>query len=44
VNWPLVDVLKTFGGMRIEDDLVVGTSHHDNLTRAYLTAGGGKVG
>lgn len=36
VNWPLVDELKKFGGVRIEDDLVVGARGTENLTREFL--------
>lgn len=41
VNWPLVDELLPFGGVRIEDDLHVGAAHVDNLTRTVLPQGGG---
>lgn len=46
VDWKLVDALTPFGGIRIEDDVVVtgaganGTGV-DNLTRAVLPEGGG---
>jgi Xaa-Pro dipeptidase len=33
VNWTLVDTLAACGGIRIEDDVVVTASGHDNLTR-----------
>jgi Xaa-Pro dipeptidase len=33
VNWTLVDTLSACGGIRIEDDVVVTASGHDNLTR-----------
>lgn len=33
VNWTLVDTLRTYGGIRIEDDVVVTASGHENLTR-----------
>jgi Xaa-Pro dipeptidase len=47
VDWSLVDALAPFGGIRIEDDVVVtgGTEGGaiDNLTRAVLPEGGGAV-
>jgi Xaa-Pro dipeptidase len=46
VQWNLVDALTPFGGVRIEDDLViVGTTRGDarNLTREHLSRGGGPV-
>jgi Xaa-Pro dipeptidase len=33
VNWPKVDAFRKFGGIRIEDDLVVTEDGRDNLTR-----------
>lgn len=38
VDWQLVDRLAALGGVRIEDDLVVGETQKDtqNLTRAFL--------
>jgi Xaa-Pro dipeptidase len=33
VNWPLVERLSAYGGIRIEDNVVVTASGHDNLTR-----------
>ena len=46
VDWRLVDALTPFGGIRIEDDVVVtgatgGGAAIDNLTRAVLPEGGG---
>lgn len=46
VDWELVDALAPFGGIRIEDDVVVtgakdGGAAIDNLTRAVLPDGGG---
>jgi len=34
VNWALVEALRPFGGIRIEDNVVVGDPHSENLTRA----------
>jgi Xaa-Pro dipeptidase len=36
LDWRLVDELAPFGGVRIEDDLVVLDEGTDNLTRAHL--------
>ena len=33
VNWSMVDALRPFGGIRIEDDIRVTASGHENLTR-----------
>jgi len=33
INWRRVDSLRKFGGIRIEDDLAVTASGHENLTR-----------
>jgi Xaa-Pro dipeptidase len=33
VNWSMVDELRPFGGIRIEDDVRVTASGHENLTR-----------
>ena len=33
VNWSAVDALRPFGGIRIEDDVRVTASGHENLTR-----------
>jgi Xaa-Pro dipeptidase len=33
VNWSLVNTLKPFGGIRIEDDVVVTDYGHENLSR-----------
>jgi Xaa-Pro dipeptidase len=34
VNWVLVDALRPFGGIRIEDNVAVGEAASENLTRA----------
>jgi Xaa-Pro dipeptidase len=34
VNWTLVDTLRDYGGIRIEDDVVVTATGHENLTRS----------
>ena len=41
IDWALVDALTPFGGIRIEDDVVVGPSGVRNLTRLVLPRGGG---
>jgi Xaa-Pro dipeptidase len=42
VNWPKVDELRKFGGIRIEDDVVVTDAGHINLTReAFATSASG---
>jgi Xaa-Pro dipeptidase len=43
LDWKLVDALAAFGGVRIEDDVVVtgGASAIRNLTREVLPIGGG---
>jgi Xaa-Pro dipeptidase len=33
IDWPLVDQLTPFGGIRIEDDVVATRGGHENLTR-----------
>jgi Xaa-Pro dipeptidase len=38
INWRRVDDLRRFGGIRIEDDLVVGASGCENLTRDAFAA------
>jgi Xaa-Pro dipeptidase len=35
-NWPLIDELAPFGGIRVEDNLVVTAGGHRNLTREKL--------
>ena len=36
VDWKLVDALKPFGGVRVEDDLFVRAKSCENVTRDYL--------
>jgi len=36
INWPLVNELKSFGGVRIEDDILVTKEGPVNITREYL--------
>jgi Xaa-Pro dipeptidase len=38
VNWPLVERLSPYGGIRIEDNLAVTTSGAENLTRMAFAA------
>jgi Xaa-Pro dipeptidase len=41
IDWKLVDALAPFGGIRIEDDVVVQEKGIRNLTREVLPQGGG---
>jgi Xaa-Pro dipeptidase len=42
VNWQKVDTFRKFGGIRIEDDVVVRPEGHENLTRdAFARIGNG---
>lgn len=43
VDWKLVGALAELGGVRIEDDLIVGPRGVRNLTREVLPAGGGVI-
>jgi Xaa-Pro dipeptidase len=43
VDWKLVDALALLGGVRIEDDVVVGEQGVRNLTREQLPTGGGSA-
>jgi Xaa-Pro dipeptidase len=43
VDWKLVDALAAFGGVRIEDDVVVREDGLRNLTREVLPQGGGQI-
>lgn len=38
INWSRVDSLRKFGGIRVEDDLAVTTTGHENLTRDAFRA------
>jgi Xaa-Pro dipeptidase len=38
INWLRVEALSPFGGIRVEDDLAVTSSGHENLTRAAFDA------
>ncbi len=38
INWPRVEALRKFGGIRIEDDLAVTATGHENLTRDAFRA------
>jgi Xaa-Pro dipeptidase len=38
INWPRVEQLRRFGGIRIEDDLAVSASGCENLTRDAFAA------
>ena len=40
VDWSRVEALKKFGGIRIEDNVLVTTDGHENLTRAAFAAAG----
>lgn len=40
VDWKLVEELAPFGGIRIEDDVFVGSGGNENLTRPVLPVGG----
>jgi Xaa-Pro dipeptidase len=40
VNWPLIEELRPYGGIRIEDDVLVTATGHENLTRAAFAATG----
>lgn len=38
VDWKRVDTLRKFGGIRVEDDVLVTVDGHENLTRPAFTA------
>jgi len=38
INWARVDAFRKFGGIRVEDDLVVTANGHENLTRDAFAA------
>ena len=33
VNWQQVDAMRPYGGIRIEDNIIVHQSHNENMTR-----------
>jgi Xaa-Pro dipeptidase len=35
-DWPLIDRLSAFGGVRVEDDVLVTAGGHRNLTRPHI--------
>jgi len=35
VNWQLVDEMRPFGGIRIEDNIIVHQTHNENMTRDF---------
>jgi len=37
VNWTLIDTLSAYGGIRIEDNVVVTATGHENLTRTAFS-------
>lgn len=41
VDWNLVEALAPLGGIRIEDDVLVGAKDSRNLSREFLPVGGG---
>lgn len=44
VDWDVVDALTPFGGIRIEDDVLVESGSIQNFTRAVLPNGSGDLG
>ncbi len=38
INWKRIEQLRPYGGIRVEDDVVVTLAGHDNLTRAAFAA------
>jgi Xaa-Pro dipeptidase len=36
INWSNVDAMRPFGGIRIEDNIIVHQSHNENMTRDLL--------
>ena len=38
VDWSLIETLRPCGGIRIEDDVLVTATGHENLTRAAFAA------
>lgn len=33
INWDTIDILRPFGGIRIEDNVIVHSDHNENMTR-----------
>lgn len=38
VNWALVEEMRPFGGIRIEDNIIVHKTHNENMTRDFNLA------
>ena len=35
INWQQVDSMRPYGGIRIEDNVIVHQSHNENMTRGF---------
>jgi Xaa-Pro dipeptidase len=35
INWDTIDILRPFGGIRIEDNVIVHSDHNENMTRTF---------